>query len=199
LSAAGPQVFALKNIGIYGGTFDPIHHAHLILAREAVETFGLDKLIFVPARVSPHKKHAPVASAEMRLSMLQAAIAGESHFAADDCELRRPAPSYTIDTIEQIRQRESDCEVYCFVGEDNVPSLPTWHRFDELKKMVRFVVLDRSGSESVHGYSIVRRKIDISASEIRKRVASGRSIRYLVPPAVEEIVRRHNLYREVVR
>ena len=131
--------------------------------------------------------------------MLQAAITGESHFSVHDCELRRPAPSYTIDTIEQIRQREGDCEIYCFVGEDNVPSLAKWHRFDELKKMVRFVVLDRSGIESVHGYPVVQRKIDISATEIRKRVASGRSIRYLVPREVEEIVRRHNLYQEASR
>jgi nicotinate-nucleotide adenylyltransferase len=186
----------LKKIGIYGGTFDPIHHGHLILAREAVEVLGLEKVIFVPARVSPHKQRAPVASAEMRLSILQVAIAGESHFSVDDRELRRPPPSYTIDTIQEIRQDASDCEIYCFVGEDNVPSLPSWHRFDELKKMVRFVVLDRSGTESVHGYPVVQRKIDISASEIRKRVASVRSIRYLVPREVEEIILRHHLYRE---
>jgi len=80
-----------------------------------------------------------------------------------------------------------------------VPLLPSWHRFDELKKMVRFVVLDRSGSESVHDHPVVCRKIDISATEIRKRVASGRSIRYLVPREVEEIVRRHNLYQEASR
>lgn len=189
----------MKKIAIYGGTFDPIHHGHLILAREAVETLGLDKLIFVPARVSPHKQHSPVASAEMRLSMLQAAISGESHFAADACELRRPPPSYTIETIEHIRQREGASELYCCVGEDNVPLLPSWHRFDELKKMVRFVVLDRSGSENIHDYPVVCRKIDISATEIRKRVASGRSIRYLVPREVEEIVRRHNLYQEASR
>ncbi|HET9418907.1 MAG TPA: nicotinate-nucleotide adenylyltransferase, partial [Chthoniobacterales bacterium] len=190
---------ALKKIGIYGGTFDPIHHGHLILAREAVETLGLDKLIFVPARVSPDKQRAPFASPETRLSMLQAAIAGESQFDANDCELRRAAPSYTIETIEQIRQREGDCELYCCVGEDNVPALPNWHRFDELKNMVRFVVLDRSGTESVHGYQVVQRKIDISATEIRKRVASRRSIRYLVPREVEEIIHRHNLYREALQ
>jgi nicotinate-nucleotide adenylyltransferase len=199
IDPATSHELALKRIGIYGGTFDPIHHGHLILAREALETLGLTKVIFVPARVSPQKQHAPVASAEMRLSMLQAAIAGESQFAADECELRRRPPSYTIDTIEQIRRGDSDCEIYCFVGEDNVPSLPSWHRFDELKDIVRFVVLDRSGSEMVHGYPVVQRKIDISASEIRKRVASGRSIRYLVPREVEEIIRRHHLYEEALR
>jgi nicotinate-nucleotide adenylyltransferase len=189
----------VKKIGIYGGTFDPIHHGHLILAREALETLGLAKVIFVPARVSPQKQHAPGASAEIRLSMLQAGVAGESHFGVDDCELRRPPPSYTIDTIEQIQQREGECDLYCFVGEDNVPSLPSWHRFNDLNKMVRFVILDRSGTEALHGYPVVQRKIDISASEIRKRVACGRSIRYLVPPEVEGIIRRHNLYRETLQ
>jgi nicotinate-nucleotide adenylyltransferase len=189
----------LKKIGIYGGTFDPIHHGHLILARQALETLGLDKVIFVPAHISPQKQHAPIASAEMRFSMLQAAIAGELHFSADDCELRRPPPSYTIDTIKQVQERAGDCELYCFIGEDNVPSLPSWHRFNELKNMVHFVVLDRSGSETMHGYPVVQRKIDISATEIRKRVASNRSIRYLVPREVEEIIRRHNLYREALR
>lgn len=185
----------MKKIGIYGGTFDPIHHGHLILAREALEMLGLDQVVFVPARVSPHKD-APAANAEMRLSMLQAAVAGEAQFAVDDCELRRPPPSYTIDTVERFRKGAIDCEIYYLLGEDNLPGLPSWHRFDELQKLVRFAVLDRTGIETVHRYPVVRRQIDISASEIRKRVASGRSIRYFVPPEVEAIIRRDHLYRE---
>jgi nicotinate-nucleotide adenylyltransferase len=188
----------LRRIGIYGGTFDPIHHAHLILAREAWELLQLEKIIFVPAAISPFKE-TPAAGGEMRLSMLQAAIQGEAGFVTDDCELRRSPPSYTIDTITDIRQRETDADIYYLVGEDNIPSLPNWHRFDELKKMVRFIVLDRSGTAGEHPYATVRRKIDISATEIRKRVASERSIRYLVPPAVEEIIRQGNLYREQVK
>jgi nicotinate-nucleotide adenylyltransferase len=188
----------LKKIGIYGGTFDPIHHGHLILAREALETLGLEQIVFVAARISPHKD-APAAGAEMRLSMLQAAIAGEARFAVDDCELRRSPPSYSIDTVEHFRQRDSGCEIYYLIGEDQVPTLANWRRFDELQKLVRFAVLDRTGTDMTHGYPVVRRKIDISATEIRKRVASGRSIRYLVPPEVEEIIRRHHLYREGVQ
>ncbi len=188
----------LKKIGIYGGTFDPIHHGHLILAREALEMLGLDQVVFVPARVSPHKD-APAGSAEIRLSMLQAAVAEEAQFAVDDCELRRSPPSYTIDTVEQFRQRHIDCEIYCLIGEDNLSALPSWHRFDELQKLVRFAVLDRTGTETVHDYPVVRRKIDISASDIRKRVASGRSIRYLVPQEVEAIIRRDHPYREGVQ
>lgn len=182
-------------IGIYGGTFDPIHHGHLILAREARETFGLDKIIFVPAAVSPFKK-APHVSAEMRLSMLQAAIEVEPGFVIDDCEVRRPPPSYTIDTVDEIRKREHDAKIYLLIGNDNVRDLPKWHRFRELEKAVRFVVLGRIDAGTKSDYLTVHRRIDISATEIRKRVASGQSIRYFVPEAVEEIIRREKLYRE---
>src|SRR5438552_15758338 len=105
-------------LAIYGGTFDPIHHGHLIIAREAPATVGPDEVIFVPARVSPFKKTTPVASGEIRLSMLRAAIEYEIGFAVDDCELRRAAPSYTIDTVKEIRRRERNAEIYCLIGED---------------------------------------------------------------------------------
>ncbi len=186
----------MKKIAIYGGTFDPIHHGHLIVAREALERLGAEEVIFIPARLSPFRKTAPVAKDEIRLWMIQAAIEAEPGFAVDDCELRRPWPSYTIDTVEQIRQRNADATIYCLIGEDNVDKLTKWRRFADLEKMVRFVVLDRSGQQPRHAYPVIRRKIDISATEIRKRVATGRSIRYFVPPAVEEIIRREKLYLE---
>ena len=187
---------ALKKIAIYGGTFDPIHHGHLIVAREALERLGAEQVIFIPARVSPLRKTAPIARDEIRLLMIKAAIENEPGFAVDDCELLRPPPSYTIDTIEQIRQRNSEATIYCLIGEDNVDKLTKWRRFADLEKMVHLVVLDRSGQQPHHAYPIIRRKIDISATEIRKRVATGRSIRYFVPPAVEEIIRREKLYLE---
>jgi nicotinate-nucleotide adenylyltransferase len=182
-------------IAIYGGTFDPIHHGHLILAREARELFGFERLIFVPAAVSPFRG-SPAASAETRLSMLRGAIEDDPGFELDDCELRRPPPSYTIDTIEEIRTREGDAQIYCLIGEDNVSTLRKWHRFEELRKAVQFVVLDRTGTLPDHPYPIVHRKIDISATEIRKRVACGQSIRYFVPQAVEEIIWRDKIYQE---
>jgi nicotinate-nucleotide adenylyltransferase len=186
----------LKKIAICGGTFDPIHHAHLILARDALETLDLDRVIFVPAAISPLRKAAPVASGEVRLAILRAAIKGEPGFAVDDCELRRPPPSYTIDTVEKMWTRHGHPTMYCLIGEDNVETLPKWHRLGDLEKIVQFVVLDRSGAAPTHSYPVIQRKIDISATEIRSRVASGRSIRYLVPPAVEEIIRREKLYLE---
>ena len=189
-------VGGLKKIAIYGGTFDPVHHAHLILARDAIETLGLDKVILVPAAISPLKKAAPVAGGEVRLAMLKAAIKGEPEFEVDECELLRPPPSYTIDTVEEIRRRECDADIYCLIGEDNVEQLPRWHRFADLEKTVRFVVLDRSGKQPSHSYQLIHRRIDISATEIRRRVAQRESIRYLVPESVGEIVQREKLYRE---
>jgi nicotinate-nucleotide adenylyltransferase len=186
----------LKKIAIYGGTFDPVHHAHLILARDAIEKLDLDEILFVPAAISPLKRAAPVASSESRLAMLRAAVKSEPRFSVDDCELRRPPPSYTIDTIQEVRRRNSDAMIYCLIGDDNAASLTKWHRFAELEKIVDFVVLDRTGQPETGSYLVIDRKIDISATEIRKRVASDRSIRYLVPPAVEEIIRRQKLYLE---
>ena len=196
MSAERLSVGGLKKIAIYGGTFDPVHHAHLILARQAIETIGLAKVILVPAAISPLKKAAPVASGEVRLAMLQAAIKREPEFEVDECELLRPPPSYTIDTVEEIRRRECDSSIFCLIGEDNVKQLPRWHRFAELEKMVRFVVLDRSGKQPSHSYQLIHRRIDISATEIRRRVARNESIRYLVPDSVEEIIEREKLYRE---
>jgi nicotinate-nucleotide adenylyltransferase len=198
----------LKKIGIYGGTFDPIHHGHLILAREVCESLGLEKLIFVPTALSPHKRARTSTDAEIRLEMLRAAIRGEPKFLLDDCELQRGAPSYTIDTIKEIRQREGEAEYFFLLGDDNLAQLATWHRFEELRKLLQFVVLDRGKFEegrgakaiptvgSQHGYLVIQRQIDISATDIRNRVATGRSIRYLVPPAVEEIIRRRQIYKE---
>ena len=190
------SVGGLKKIAIYGGTFDPVHHAHLILAREAIETLDLDKVILVPAAISPLKEAVPIVSGEVRLAMLQAAIKGEPKFEVNECELLRPPPSYTIETVEEIRRHECDASIYCLIGEDNVGQLPRWHRFAELEKMVGFVVLDRTGKQPPHSYQVIQRPIDISATEIRRRIAQNESIRYLVPESVEEIIKRENLYRE---
>jgi len=185
-----------KKIGVFGGTFDPIHCGHLILAHDAVEQLQLDELLFIPAAISPHKLTQKPTDADIRVEMLRAAIAGEPRFCLDTLELERPAPSYTVDTMEALRTREPGAAFLYLIGEDNVAKLPTWHRFAELSKMVQFAVLDRTGLKTVHPYPTVRRHIDISATEIRNRVARGQSIRYLVPPAVEQIIRQRQLYRE---
>ena len=185
----------MKKIGIYGGSFDPIHHAHLILAREALESLDLSEMIFVLAGQSPHKPHERTAGAEIRWEMLTTALADEGGFVACRLEIDRPPPSYSVDTVEQLRADRPDAEFFFLIGEDNLLNLESWHRFDDLRGLVRFVVLDRSGVEVEYPYPAIRRKIDISATTIRNRVASGQSIRYLVPEAVERIIRRENLYQ----
>ena len=189
----------MRKLGIYGGTFDPVHNAHLILARDAVEQLQLDEVRFVPAAVSPHKLDGSSAPAALRLEMLRAAISGEPRFAVDDLELLRASPSFTIDTIEEIRRREPRTELFYLVGSDNLPRLHTWQRFGDLEKLVQFVVLARTAVAADERYTTIRRLVDVSATDIRNRVATGRSIRYLVPPSVEEIIAREQLYKDPAR
>jgi nicotinate-nucleotide adenylyltransferase len=186
----------MKKIGIFGGTFDPIHNGHLILARDAIEQLQLDELLFIPAAVSPHKLDQTPAPSDARVEMIRAAIESEPRFCLDILELERPAPSFTVDTMESLRAREPDAQFVYLIGEDNVARLSTWHRFAELSQMVQFAVLDRTGLKTEHPFPAVRRHVDISASDIRNRVARGQSIRYFVPPAVERIIRARRLYLE---
>jgi nicotinate-nucleotide adenylyltransferase len=181
-------------IGLYGGTFDPIHHGHLIVARDAVEQLGLDWLLFIPNSISPHKDRHPAPPA-VRLQMVEAAIAREPRFRVDASELERGGISFTIDTIVEMKTRHPDAELYYLIGEDNVPELPTWRRIDELTHLVQFVVLSRGAPEEVHPWLKVGRRIDISATDIRARIAKGLPVRYLVPEAVENIIEAHQLYR----
>ncbi len=189
----------VRKLGIYGGTFDPIHNAHLILAREALEQLRLERVIFVPAAISPHKLDQQSAPPALRLEMLRSALEGECCFEVDDLELQRPPPSFTIDTVQELQRREPDAEVFYLVGSDNLPRLQTWHRFDELQKLVTFVILARDAQPIDMRYTTIRRLLDVSATDIRNRVASERSIRYLVPPSVEEIIRREQLYKDPAR
>ncbi len=166
------------------------------MAREAIEVLGLEKVIFIPAALSPHKTDWKPAPADIRFEMLRAAIEGEADFSFDPMELQRPPPSYAIETMETLREREPAAKFFYLIGEDNIALLDTWHRFPELVQMVQFVVLDRTGLKTEHPYPAIRRHLDISATNIRNRVATGRSIRYLVPLAVEKIIRDRQLYRE---
>ncbi len=160
----------------------------------------MERIIFVPAALSPHKLSQTPTPAVLRLEMLWAALSGDDGFELEEMELNRPPPSYTIDTVEKLRQRDDSVEIFYLLGSDNLPRLDAWHRIDELRELVQFVVLDRGATIATKSaYPTVRRQIDISATEIRNRVATGRSIRYLVPSAVEEIIQRHQLYREPTR
>jgi nicotinate-nucleotide adenylyltransferase len=185
-------------LALYGGTFDPIHHGHLILAREAMETLRLDCVVFVPAAQSPHKLDREPASPMIRLDMVQAAIADEPRFACDDAEVRQSGPSFTIDTVERYAAMHPGAELYYFIGHDNIRELHTWRRIEALRQLVRFVVFDRAGCDLQHDFLHVTRQVDISATEVRARVARGASIRYLVPETVRAIIARDQLYQGTI-
>ena len=183
-------------IALFGGTFDPVHHGHLILARDAIEQLKLDRVIFIPAALSPHKPGTFPAPAALRRDMLAAAIAEEPGQAMDECELKRSGPSYTIDTVELMRAQFVGAELFYLIGHDNLRKLNTWHRVDELRRLVQFVVFDRGQEVVEHANPVLRRRIDVSATEIRQRIARGASIRYLVPEPVRILIERNHLYQE---
>ena len=182
-------------IGIFGGSFDPIHHGHLILARAAREELGLDRILFIPAHVSPHKTGTKPATAQDRLSMVQLAIEGEPGFEASDLELHRPPPSYTVETLCELAAQRPDDEFTLLIGADNVAKFDTWREPDKIRRLARIAVLERTGSEVPHDWPAVRRVIDISSTDIRVRVAAGRSIRYLTPDSVCDYIISQGLYR----
>ncbi|HEX7243028.1 MAG TPA: nicotinate-nucleotide adenylyltransferase [Longimicrobiaceae bacterium] len=187
-------------IGVFGGTFDPPHHGHLIVAADVHAALGLDRVLFVPAAVPPHKRHTVQAPPGVRLEMVRAAVRGDGRFEADDLELRRPGPSYTADTLRALRERLPGTELFFMIGADNVRELPSWREPDEIVRLARIVAVPR-GCESTEVdapfpvLSVPVTRVAISATEVRRRVAAGESIRYLVPDAVRGIVEREGLYR----
>lgn len=183
-------------IGLYGGSFDPIHHGHLILAREAREQLALDRVLFIPAAHSPHKLATTPTSGETRRDMLAAALADEPDFFQEECDLHRAGPSFAIETVRELRGRWPDARFFYLIGHDNVAKLDTWNSYPELASAVQFVVFGRGDHDAPHGFPTITRRVDISATDIRARVARGLSIRYLVPDAVREIIERRQLYKE---
>ena len=185
-----------EKIGLYGGSFDPVHNGHLILARDAMERLDLDRVIFVPARVSPHKLDHPPAPPEARCQMLAAAIADEPRFEMDPCEIAREGPSFAVETVELFRTQYPQARLYYFVGDDNLPELETWKDFANLRDLVQFVVLSRAGMPFLSEFPTITRHIEISSTEIRNRVARGLSVRYLAPLPACELIARLRLYRD---
>lgn len=182
-------------IALYGGTFDPIHHGHLVLAREALERLELDRVVFIPAARSPFKPGVASSTGPLRLKMIQAAIEGEQSFAVDDTEITRGGTSFTIDTVSEIRSRHPGAELFWLIGQDHVRELPKWHRYTELRELLHFIVFTREGySVPTERFRVITRQLDISATDIRSRVARGLSIRYLVPEAVRSLIVQHRLY-----
>lgn len=183
-------------IALYGGTFDPPHHGHLILAREAREQFALDRVVFIPAARSPFKPGIEITPPAVRVAMVRAAIGGEDGLALDESEIARGGTSYTIDTVLAAREQWPDAELFWFVGGDHIRELPKWRDWEKLRTLVQFIVLSRDSEITDDpGFPRLERRVDISATDIRARVAQGLSIRYLVPPAVQQLIEQHRLYR----
>jgi nicotinate-nucleotide adenylyltransferase len=190
-------------LGIYGGTFDPVHHGHLLLARDAQEQLRLDAVLFVPCGRSPLKSRKPRATAPRRLAMLRLALKGNARFWLTRCELDRPGPSYACDTALEIREAFPCAELFWLIGADQLASLDQWHRSDDLRRLVTFVLLPRGETVgetagkappgTVLGLPRPRR-VDISATEIRHRVKSRLPIDHLVPAPIAAYVKRHGLY-----
>jgi nicotinate-nucleotide adenylyltransferase len=185
-------------IGLLGGSFDPVHHGHLIVGQVAAEKLRLDELRFVPAREQPFKRGQHRTSAEQRAAMLSLAVAGTRGFAVELSELERPGPSYTVDTLRALRKREPAADFILLLGADAAADLPAWREADQIPRLARVVVFARPGSpvpESPLVSSVVEvPEIDISATEVRNRVRRGQSIRYWVPDAVAEYIKTHRLY-----
>jgi nicotinate-nucleotide adenylyltransferase len=204
----------VNRIGLYGGSFDPIHIGHVIVARSVAESLGLDRVIFLPSASPPHKDSSDLLSQEHRARMAELAIANEPLFALDDYDLTRKGPTYTVETVAYFKGLfGAGAELAWIIGADSLPELKSWHRVSELVDACRIVTAARPGWEAPD-LSILRPelsdeqierlgrdilatpRIDVSATDIRRRVRTGRSIRYLVPDAVGDYIQRHELYRE---
>jgi nicotinate-nucleotide adenylyltransferase len=185
-------------VGLLGGSFDPIHHGHLIVARAVLETLGLESLRFVPAREQPFKQGAHGAAPEHRAAMVAAAIRGEPRFSLERSELDRPAPSYTVDTLRGLRSKEPGVDFVLLVGADAAAEIATWREADEIPRLARVVAFGRAGTTPEIGAMIWRTvavpAIDISATDVRARVRTGRPIRWLVPEAVDRYITAERLY-----
>lgn len=185
-------------IGLFGGSFDPVHHGHLIVAQVARERLGLEVLRFLPAREQPFKQGRHRTSADHRAAMLSLAIGGTPGFALERIELDRAGPSFTVHTLQELQSREPGSEFVLLLGADAAAELPGWREAERIPQLARVVVFTRPGSTSPQSpwisQTIQVPAIDISATEVRRRVARGESIRYWVPDAVAEYVARHRLY-----
>jgi nicotinate-nucleotide adenylyltransferase len=192
----------MSKVGIFGGTFDPIHLGHLITAQSVREIRNLEKIIFIPAFISPHKSDVKTTSAEDRSNMIKLAIDGIPFFDYSEIEIKKGGVSYTIDTLKELKKIYNEVEI--IIGYDNIFSFHTWKEPDEIMRLAKIVVLKRKSShppqfEDKYYHQAVfvqTRGIEISATDIRERVKNEMPINFLVPPAVMEYIYKHKLYIE---
>jgi nicotinate-nucleotide adenylyltransferase len=191
----------VKRIGLFGGSFDPVHIGHLLVAQAACEELALDRLFFVPAAQSPFKPATEPAPAALRLRMLRLALAGRVHYEIDRQELQRGGISYTIDTLRHYVGRFPEAKLFYLIGADHVPTLPKWRDAEALAKLAQFIVIPRPGevcAEAPPPFQVKQLNgwpLRLSSSDIRARVRAGLAIGQLVPFGVEEVINQDRLYR----
>jgi nicotinate-nucleotide adenylyltransferase len=195
-----------------GGSFDPLHMGHLIVAQDAAESLSLSEVIFIPAAIPPHKQQARRVDAKHRLNILYLAVADNACFSVSDIEIQRGGLSYSIDTVKALRSLHPDADLFLIVGSDTLVELHTWHKVEELLDLCQIATVLRPGEDSLEvitqkiqlpietrkkmmKYIIQTHRIEISSTEIRRRVETGESIRYLVPSEVKKYIDEHDLYQ----
>jgi nicotinate-nucleotide adenylyltransferase len=199
-------------VGVFGGAFDPVHYGHLILAEQCREQAALDQVWFVPAARHPFKSDPAGTPFERRAEMLRLAIAGNANFRVDEIENDRPGPSYTADTLAELRRLHPDAELHFLLGSDSLPDLPTWRSPERILANAALVIMERPGHPPMSAEALRNALglpadpplrmtvvdaplIDLASREIRRRVAAGRSVRYMLPRAVEVYIDEKGLYR----
>ncbi len=195
-------------LGLFGGTFDPIHLGHLVLAEQCRESCRLDRVWFVVAGVPPHKPAGRTAVAH-RLEMVRLATAGHSAFVVAEIEAKRPGPHYSVETLESVRRDQPGDELFFLIGADSLADLPTWREPSRIARLATIVVVNRPGIEEIDPavalpdfgpgshplVSVTIPPVGIASSDLRRRLAEGRSIRYMVPRGVEAYIEAQGLYR----
>jgi nicotinate-nucleotide adenylyltransferase len=194
-------------LGILGGTFNPPHLGHLVCAQEAYRELELDRVMFVPARIPPHKPVEEEPGAEHRMALCRLAVAGDDRFEVSDLELQREGPSYTVDTLEWLTSQAPQTHLFLILGGDIAAGLPSWHRVERVLELATPAIAKRRGTtrtavhdalEGLRGGERARffemPRMGVSSTMIRERVAAGQPIRYLVPDRVADYIHRHELY-----
>lgn len=192
----------MKKIAVFGGSFNPVHIGHMILADFIRQEMALDEVWFMLSPLNPLKTNpGELLPDEIRLEMLHLAVDGADGFKVSDIELSMPRPSYTVDTLRELRKRYPDVEFSLIVGGDNFASFDRWKCSDEILKMVRLVVYPRPGYEHPEGtgdgVTVVKAPlVDISSTDVRRLIASGRSVNFLIPDKVYNYIRKYQLYKQ---
>jgi nicotinate-nucleotide adenylyltransferase len=199
-------------LGVYGGSFDPVHYGHLLLAETCRDQCRLDEVWFMPAARAPHKQDREITSAKLRVEMLQLAIGGTDGLVASTIEVDRGGVSYTVDTLDEIQRQHPGSQLFLLMGADSLHDLPTWREPQRICELAIPIVVRRAGSpmpdlsvlrplmsperwEEANRNQVSMPIIDLSSSDLRRRVAAGQTIRFRTPRAVEKLIETHGLYQ----